>query len=89
MCCKQLTNNKVRIDAPSSLLSEVRTVKLQRRVGGRDCMQMLLESLTAVLEQSFCGLYADILSALKKKKEKENLSCTTGSSLGSRAETPS
>lgn len=60
MCCKQLANNKVRINVPNSLLGEVRTVKLQRRGGGKDCMQMLLESLTA-----------DMLSALKKEKKRK------------------
>jgi hypothetical protein len=51
VCYKQLSNNKVRISVPKSLLGEVRTVKLQRRGGGRDCMQMILESLTDLLEQ--------------------------------------
>lgn len=50
MCLKQLASNKVRINVPNSLGAEVRTVKLQRRGGGRDCMQMLLESLTGALE---------------------------------------
>lgn len=74
MCYKQLANNKVTINVPGSLPAlagcEVRTVKLQSRGGGRHCMQMLLESLTGALEQEFCGLYADMLSALKKKKRK-------------------
>ena len=58
MCLKQLANNKVRINVPNSLAE-----KLQRGGGGRDCVQMLLESLTGVLEPYFCGLYADMLSA--------------------------
>lgn len=36
MCYKQLENNKVRINVPSSLLGALRTVKLQRG-GGRGC----------------------------------------------------
>lgn len=51
VCYKQLANNKVRINVPNSLPVEVRTVELQRRGGGRHCMQMLLESLTGALEQ--------------------------------------
>ena len=53
MCLKQLANNKVRINVPNSLGAEVRTVKLQRRGGGRHCMQMLLESLTGARSHSF------------------------------------
>lgn len=36
MCYRQLENNKVRINVPSSLLGAARTVKLQRG-GGRGC----------------------------------------------------